>query len=156
MFRNEVYAEPLDKDNPWITFKRIDMVKLHFKDTIKMGVFAGETVKDCIMKYGRKSILEILKYYDLSEDILEEYHYKSLEHQDNPNDRVSKDEMVEPTFVTSSTLEMDEEYFEPVEEVVDDPWFYPGVYDPEDDDEFGDLYGCGNSYKPWIYGYKGV
>ena len=37
MFRNEVYAEPLDKDNPWITFKRIDMVKLHFKDTIKIN-----------------------------------------------------------------------------------------------------------------------
>ena len=131
------------------------MYLLKLKDTIKMGVFAGETVKDCIMKFGRKSILEILKYYDLDEEILEEYHYKSLgTHQDNPNDRVSKDEMVEPTFVTSSTMEMDEEYFEPVEEVVDDPWFYPGVYDPEDDYEFGENYGYVNSYKPWIYGSR--
>ena len=129
------------------------MICLKINDTIRMGVYSGEKLSDCIKKYGRKSILEILKYYDLSEDILEEYHYKSLgTHQDNPNDRVSKDEMVEPTFVTSSTLEMDEEYFEPVEEVVDDPWYCPMDYDPEDDYEFGENYGYVNSYKPWIYG----
>ena len=34
-------------------------------DTIRMGVYEGETVRDCIKKYGRKSILEILRYYDL-------------------------------------------------------------------------------------------
>lgn len=129
------------------------MMIIKIEDTIRIGVYAGEKLSECIKKYGRKSILEILKYYDLSEDILEEYHYKSLEHQDNPNDRVSKDEMVEPTFVTSST-QIDEEYFEPVEEVVDDPWYCPVNYDPEDDYEFGDLYGCGSSYKPWIYGSR--
>ena len=126
---------------------------LKWNDTIGMGVYVGETVKDCIRKNGRESILDILKYYDLDENRLKEYHYRSLgTHQDNPGDKVSKDEMVEQTFVTSSTMEMDEEYFEPVEEVVDDPWFYPGGYDPEDDYEFSEQYGYRNSYKPWIYG----
>ena len=121
-------------------------------DTIGMGVYVGETVKDCIKKNGRESILDILKYYDLDENILTEYHYRSLgTHQDNPDDKVSKDEMLEQTFVTSSTLDMDEEYLEPVEEV-DDYWDTPVLYDPEDDDEFGDHWEYGNSYKPWIYG----
>lgn len=39
------------------------MKKLGKNDTIRIGVYEGETVKDCIRKYGRKSILEILKYY---------------------------------------------------------------------------------------------
>ena len=127
---------------------------LKWNDTIGMGVYVGETVKDCIRKNGRESILELLKYYDLDENILKEYHYRSLGiHQDNPDDRVSVsvDEIVEESFVTSSTLDIDEEYLEPEEEVVDDPWYCPVDYDPEDDDEFGSpLYG--NSYKPWIYG----
>ena len=129
------------------------MKVLKMGDTIGMGVYVGETVKDCIRKNGRESILDILKYYDLDENILKEYHYRSLgTHQDNPGDKVSKDEMVEQTFVTSSTLDMDEEYLEPVEEEVDDYWDTPFLYDPEDDDEFGDHWGYGNSYKPWIYG----
>ena len=124
---------------------------LKMDDTIGMGVYVGETVKDCIRKNGRESILDILKYYDLDENILKEYHYRSLgTHQDNPDDKVSKDEMLEQTFVTSSTLYMDEEFLEPVEEV-DDYWDTPFLYDPEDD-EFGDHWGYGNSYKPWIYG----
>ena len=121
-------------------------------DTIGMGVYVGETVKDCIRKNGRESILDILKYYDLDENILKEYHYRSLgTHQDNPDDRVSVDEIVEEPFVTSSTLDMDEEYLDPVEETVDDPWYCPVDYDPEDDDEFMSPQ-YGNSYKPWIYG----
>ena len=125
---------------------------LKMDDTIGMGVYVGETVKDCIRKNGRESILDILKYYDLDENILKEYHYRSLgTHQDNPDDRVSKDEIVEQPFVISSTLDMDEEYLEPVEEM-DDCWDTPVLYDPEDDDEFGDTWGYGNSYKPWIYG----
>lgn len=63
------------------------MKKLGKNDTIRIGVYEGETVKDCIRKYGRKSILEILKYYDLDEEILMEYHYRSLEpHKDNPKE----------------------------------------------------------------------
>ncbi len=127
---------------------------LKMGDTIGMGVYVGETVKDCIKKNGRESILDILKYYDLDENILKEYHYRSLgTHQDNPDDSVSNDEIVEQTFETTTTLDWDEECLEPDEEVVDDPWYCPVDYDPEDDDEFGNPCLPGyNSYKPWIYG----
>lgn len=129
---------------------------LHMGDTIGMGVYVGETVKDCLKKNGRKSILEILKYYDLDEDILKEYHYRYLGiHQDSPEDWNTKVLEVEETFVSTTTQDLDEEFFEPLEEeVVDDPWYCPVDYDPEDDDEFGNPWSPGyNKYKPWIYGY---
>lgn len=124
-------------------------------DTIGMGVYVGETVKDCIKKNGRKSILEILKYYDLDENILKECHYKSLgTHQENLNQvknnvQVSKTDPVEE-FVTTTSL--DEEYLDQEEiDYENDYWNTPVLYDPEDDDEFADpLYR--DSYKPWIYG----
>lgn len=132
------------------------MKVLKVGDTIEMGVYVGETVKDCIRKNGRESILDILKYYDLDEDILIEYHYRSLGiHQEKPNLVNKKDKIQvsktdpEEEFVTTTTL--DEEYLDPVEETVDDPWYCPVDYDPEDDDEFmSPMYG--DSYKPWIYG----
>ena len=131
------------------------MKVLKMDDTIGMGVYVGETVKDCIKKNGRKSILEILKYYDLDENILKECHYKSLgTHQENPNQvknkvQVSKTDPVEE-FVTTTTL--DEEYLDQEEmDYENDYWNTPVLYDPEDDDEFADpLYR--DSYKPWIYG----
>lgn len=128
---------------------------LKMDDTIGMGVYVGETVKDCIKKNGRKSILEILKYYDLDENILKECHYKSLgTHQENLNQvknnvQVSKTDPVEE-FVTTTSL--DEEYLDQEEiDYENDYWNTPVLYDPEDDDEFADpLYR--DSYKPWIYG----
>ena len=53
---------------------------------------------------------------------------------------------VEDGFETT-TMDWDEEYPEPDEEVVEDPWFFPVDYDPEDDDEYGPLWGPGSSYK---------
>ena len=131
------------------------MKELHIGDTIGMGVYVGETVKECLKKNGRKSILEILKYYDLDEEILKEYHFRSVGiHQDSPEDKDTKVLEVEETYVSTTTQDLDEEYFEPFEEeVVDDPWYCPVDYDPEDDDEFGNPWSPGyNKYKPWIYG----
>ncbi len=48
---------------------------LTLKDTIQEGVNAGETVASSVKKYGRKQIFEILKYYDLEEAVLKEYHF---------------------------------------------------------------------------------
>ncbi len=131
------------------------MKKLGKNDTIGMGVYVGETVKDCLKKNGRKSILEILKYYDLDEEILKEYHYRYLGiHQDYPGDSDKKVQELEETYVSTTTLDWDEEFLEPVEDEVDDPWYCPVDYDPEDDDEFGNPRSPGyNKYKPWIYGY---
>lgn len=129
-------------------------------DTIRIGVYEGETVKDCIRKYGRKSILEILKYYDLDEEILKEYHYRSLDsHKDSPEENgqdwiqelLDSPVPVGGSFVTTTTQDEDEETLDLYQEYENDLDCYDNSvsYDPEDDDEFGDN---GYSYKPWIYG----
>ncbi len=135
------------------------MKELKWKDTIGIGVYSGETVEDCIRKYGRKSILEILKYYDLDENILKLCHFRSLD-KDNPEKDNKEQDWVQElldysfpvgeTFETTTTQDV-EEYPNPDEEVVDYPWYCPVDYDPEDD-EFGPPWGPGNKYKPWIYG----
>lgn len=136
------------------------MKKLGENDTIRIGVYEGETVKDCIRKYGRKSILEILKYYDLDEKILIEYHYRSLEsHKDNPEENgqdwiqeiLDSPVPVGGSFVTTTTQDEDEETLDLYQEYENDLDYYDNSvsYDPEDDDEFGEY---GDSYKPWIYG----
>lgn len=135
------------------------MMSLKMDDTIRKGVYEGETVRDCIKKNGRRSILEILKYYDLDENILRECHFRYLgPHKDEQEKQIDVQEIlndnvpVEESFETTTTLDWDVVCPELDEEVVDDPWYYPVDYDPEDDDEFGPLWGPGSSYKPWIYG----
>ena len=131
------------------------MKTLKMDDTIGIGVYVGETVRDCIRKYGRKSILEILKYYDLDEEILMEYHYRSLEpHKDNPeeNGQDWTQEILESPFTggesfeTTTTQDVDEETLDLYQEYENDQDCYDNS---EGDEEFG---GNGNSYKPWIYG----
>ena len=134
------------------------MKELKWKDTIEIGVYSGETVEDCIKKYGRKSILEILKYYDLDENILKLCHFRSLEpNKDNPeeNGQDWTQEILDSpftggeSFVTTTT--QDEETLDLYQEYENDLDCYdnPVSYDPEEDDEFG---GKRNRYKPWIYG----
>ena len=129
------------------------MKELKWKDTIGIGVYSGETVEDCIRKYGRKSILEILKYYDLDENILKRCHFRSLD-MDNPeeNGQDWTQEILESPFTggesfeTTTTQDVDEETLDLYQEYENDLDCYDN---PEDDEEFG---GNGNSYKPWIYG----
>ena len=132
---------------------------LKMDDTIRIGVYEGETVKDCIRKYGRKSILEILKYYDLDEEILREYHYRSLEpHKDNSEKDMNELDWIQEilntpipvgeTFKTSTTQDEDEETLDLYQEYENDL----DCYDNPEDDEFGSPREWGNSYKPWIYG----
>jgi len=131
---------------------------LKMGDTIGIGVYSGETVEDCIKKYGRKSILEILKYYDLDENILKMCHFKSLD-KDNPEENGQDwiQELLDfpvpvgETFETTTTQDVDEETLDLYQEYENDLDCYdnPVSYDPEEDDEFG---GKRNRYKPWIYG----
>ena len=123
-------------------------------DLIEMGENTGETVETCVKRFGKKSLLNVLKYYNLSEDVQMMYHFHLNQHQENPNlvenkVQVSKTDPVEE-FVTTTTL--DEEYLDQEEmDFENDYWNTPVLYDPEDDDEFADpLYK--DSYKPWIYG----
>lgn len=131
------------------------MKELKWKDTIGIGVYSGETVEDCIRKYGRKSILEILKYYDLDENILKLCHFRSLEpNKDYPeeNGQDWTQEILDSpftggeSFVTTTTQDEEEETLDLYQEYENDLDCYDN---PEDDDEFG---GNRNRYKPWIYG----
>ena len=129
------------------------MKELKWKDTIGIGVYSGETVEDCIKKYGRKSILEILKYYDLDENILKMCHFRSLD-KDNPEENgqdwiqelLDYSFPVGETFETTTTQDVDEETLDLYQEYENDQDCYDNS---EGDEEFG---GNGNSYKPWIYG----
>lgn len=58
------------------------------KDTIKEGIFKGEKVGKVIKTYAKKGIWDILKSYDLDEEILKKYHFHKK--KDEPqNDDVS-------------------------------------------------------------------
>ena len=140
---------------------------LKLDDTIGFGVYVGETVKDCIRKYGRKSILEILKYYDLDEKILREYHFKDIgQHKDNPEEDKNQQDWIQEeldspipvgeTFVTTTTQDEGEEScLDLYEEYENEMDCYDNsvLYDPEDDDDgFRYPREWRDSYKPWIYG----
>lgn len=93
---------------------------LSIQDTIENGVFAGLTVKDCINTFGRRSILEILKYYNLDENILKAYHFHSKgKHKDNSNDSKAQDYDEERLEYNSHDLE-DYEEWDSISEEEDD------------------------------------
>lgn len=54
---------------------------LKMKDTIKEGIYKGEKVSKVIRTYGKKGIWEILKSYDLDEEILKKYHFHKKDEQ---------------------------------------------------------------------------
>lgn len=60
------------------------METLNYSSTIEKGIYAGETLYSCLSYYGRKVILELLKYYDVPEVILKAYHY----HKATPEERM--------------------------------------------------------------------
>lgn len=49
-----------------------------------MGGWSGMTVKS-VLDLGRKYIFDILKYYDLSDDILDQYHIHPHNRKENTN-----------------------------------------------------------------------
>lgn len=74
--------------------KNNNMKCLSLKDIIEKGVNAGETVASSVKKYGRKQIFEILKYYDLEEAVLKEYHFHKKE-EDQPKEEVKVQQQVQ-------------------------------------------------------------
>lgn len=80
------------------------MKTLYWASTIETGIYAGEIVHYCLERNGRKAILELLKYYNFSEDIMEEYHF----HMANPRTTDGKPLTMDSTERTTSTMEEDE------------------------------------------------
>ena len=132
------------------------------KDVIRKGLYAGQQVGDVISIYGRKSILEILRYYDLTDEILNENHYHKKSSSTITDDSFLMDEVWETTtsekdiwdddyIFTPEDYEnldaVENEYYE--DEEYGDP-YYPcnTPLNPEDDYALWEK----GKYKPWIYG----
>lgn len=76
-------------------------------DIIEVGENAGETLYTCLAKYGRKAILELLKYYDIDDAILEAYHYRRCSSKAKDE---TEYEMTTPEWaVAPSTMTYEEE-----------------------------------------------
>ena len=92
-------------------------------DIVKVGVYSTHRMKvsTVLKRYGKKGVMDLLHYYDLEEDILEEYHIHRLSPEEKEMmDRVEQMNKVqedtnvsvpvEETFETTTTQEVDEEY----------------------------------------------
>lgn len=102
--------------------------------TINKGEYAGMTVSECIKKYGKKSIYQILMYYNLSDELLNEFHIfrvrKEKELENEPMNLIQDHSCISDSV--ENTLEQEEypypwegtnltsqEYFELYDEVRD-------------------------------------
>ena len=82
-------------------------------DTIKNGIYAGMKVSECLRVYGKKSIIGIVKYYDLDEEILKEYHVHLEPHKEEEENT--------PVSETSSGTWKDKSIVAPIVKGVN-PW----------------------------------
>ena len=80
---------------------------LKMKDTIKEGIFKGEKVGKVIKTYCKKGIWDILKSYDLDEEILKKYHFHKK--KDEQKDEVQENTNVSKPqeYVSTKTWEDD-------------------------------------------------
>ena len=125
-------------------------ITLGRNDIVRVGVFSthGMKVSTVLERYGKKGVMDLLLYYDLEEEILEEYHIHRLSSEEKElmegleqMNRVQEDTnvsvSVEETFETTTTQDVEEESPEQEECVGNDNWIYPVLYDPEDESPYG-------------------
>ena len=144
------------------------MKTLYLGNMIEMGEYAGVTLGTCLALYGRKSLLKVLKYYDIPNEILRANHYHKVGDEEPIEEEMTiNDSFMEENFEKTPTFDMDdwfEEWLrdemretsttndpnEDEEEYEDDPWGMEGriIYDKE---YFEDEWSS-DAYKPWIYG----
>ena len=63
--------------------KEKKMKTLRFRnDEIELGVYAGETLYSALKKYGKKALPGLLKYYNLSDEIMRKYHCRLKPHEE--------------------------------------------------------------------------
>ena len=140
-------------------YKRVTLKK---KDSVQKGLFPNKNtkrIKTIIKNYGKEGVLQLLKYCDLDEKILKEYHIHPLKKEE-----VVEEEKVVHIYASPSVIKgevpltslkdsheerpviqvtdskeesLSEELYEVVQdqEVCDDytPWIDSALYDPEDD-----------------------
>ena len=139
-------------------------ITLGRNDIVRVGVYSthGMKVSTVLERYGKKGVMDLLLYYDLEEEILDEYHIhrltpketelrEGLEQMNKVQEETNVSVPVEETFETTTTQDVEEESLEQEEFVGNDYWIYSVLYDPEDEDGYGGYRGYGNSNRPRLY-----
>ena len=139
-------------------------ITLGRNDIVRVGVYSthGMKVSTVLERYGKKGVMDLLLYYDLEEEILDEYHIhrltpeekelrEGLEQMNKVQEETNVSVSVEETFETTTTQDVEEESLEQEEFVGNDYWIYSVLYDPEDEDGYGGYRGYGNNSTPWLY-----
>ncbi len=140
-------------------------ITLGMDDFVEVGVYSTHRMKvsTVLNRYGKKGVLDLLLHYDLEEEILEEYHIHRLSSEEKEmRERVQQMNKVqeetnvsvpvEETFETTTTQDCDEEYPDLDEFVEEEYWDYPVLYDPEDEEGYGEYMGYGDNNRPRLYG----
>lgn len=132
------------------------MKKLKENDTIKMGVYCGLTVRECVEQFGKKSLLEVLKYYDLSDELSKRYYYKKIDQKEVQTNEKQEEEYPYPWEGTDRNYQ---EFFEEYDEMQSSD-----SYDGVDDEYWYSLYvegknpvswtSDGDEYEPETYNYE--
>ena len=123
-------------------------------DVIELGIYAGETLRSFLKKYGIKAFPDVLKYYNLSEEIMREYHCHLRPHkEETPAVDSAQDSIKEYYNTEDNTVATNEDDQADVEvegndalnttdlvELDDNKWTSSrsdyensALYDPEDD-----------------------
>ena len=145
------------------------METLYLCDVIEKGEYAGVTLGTCLALYGRKSLLKVLKYYDIPKELLKSNHYHKKGDEEPIEEEMNNETIImEDAFDMTPTIDVDE-LFEGYEEwVMDGMWETSTTNDPyENEEEYeDDQWGMewrrnpyeddflemeGNGYKDWIY-----
>lgn len=102
----------------------MDIIKEN--DAIKMGVYCGMTVRECIKQYGKKSLLEVLKYYDLDDELSRKYYHKKDEEYPHPwegTERNHQEYFETYDEMQSSEFDYSEECLDSYDGVDDEYWY---------------------------------
>lgn len=150
----------------------VGMKTLYLNDVIKMGEYAGLTLRECIALYGRKSLLKVLKYYDIHKEILKDNHYHKVGDEEPIEEEMhANDSIMEETFEMTPSVDVDdliEDYEEWVKEggmwetSATDATYEDENYEYCEEEQWGmdwrrnlyeeDFLEMEDGYKPWIYG----
>lgn len=149
----------------------VGMKTLYLNDVIKMGEYAGLTLRECIALYGRKSLLKVLKYYDIHKEILKDNHYHKVGDEEPIEEEMhANDSIMEETFEMTPSVDVDdliEDYEEWVKEGKWETSATNATYEDEnyeycEEEQWGmdwrrnlyeeDFLEMEDGYKPWIYG----
>lgn len=88
MESNKAHTRNVNLNNRQATYQKNMKVLANPNDKIEVGIYAGETLHSILKYYGKKAFPEILRYYDISDEILKEHHCQLVPHEDRSEEAV--------------------------------------------------------------------